>query len=69
MIGDTEADIVAGQTLGIPTIALTCGIRSHYALKKCNPTRIQSDLLSAAHYLLGMTKFPVATSCQKSYEC
>lgn len=69
MIGDTEADIVAGQTLGIPTIALTCGIRSHYALKKCNPTRIQSDLLSAAHYLLGMTHFSFAASSQKSYEC
>lgn len=51
MTGDTEADIIAGQTVGIPTIALTCGIRSKAYLQKFQPTRIHSDLLSAAHYL------------------
>ena len=51
MIGDTEADVVAGQTAGIPTIALTCGIRSKSYLQRFEPTRIHSDLLSAAHYL------------------
>lgn len=55
MVGDTEADILAGQALSIPTIALTCGIRSPSMLKKFQPTYIQSDLLSAAHYLLGIT--------------
>lgn len=51
MTGDTEADILAGQSLDIPTIALTCGIRSHSYLQKFQPTRIHTDLLSAAHYL------------------
>lgn len=52
MVGDTEADVLAGQALNIPTVALTCGIRSKRYLQKFNPTRIHSDLLSAAHYLV-----------------
>ena len=52
MIGDTEADILAGQTVGIPTIALTCGIRSQAYLQRFEPTRIHADLLSASHYLV-----------------
>lgn len=56
MIGDTEADIIAGKALGIPTIALTCGIRSQSYLKQFHPTRIHSDLLSSVHYLLGITQ-------------
>ncbi|MBW4659219.1 MAG: HAD hydrolase-like protein [Drouetiella hepatica Uher 2000/2452] len=52
MIGDTEADILAGQTMGIPTIALTCGIRSQAYLQRFEPTRIHADLLSASHYLV-----------------
>lgn len=56
MIGDTEADIIAGQALSIPTIALTCGIRSRLYLKQFKPTRIHTDLLSAAHYLLETRK-------------
>jgi phosphoglycolate phosphatase len=52
MIGDTEADLIAGQACSIPTIALTCGIRSRLYLKQFHPTRIHSDLLSAAHYLI-----------------
>ncbi len=59
MIGDTEADILAGQALSIPTIALTCGIRSRLYLKQFHPTRIQSDLLSAAYYLLASLKVEV----------
>jgi phosphoglycolate phosphatase len=53
MIGDTEADILAGQALGIPTIAVTCGIRSHYQLQKYQPNFILSDLIIAVHHLLG----------------
>ncbi|NJR65102.1 MAG: HAD family hydrolase [Leptolyngbyaceae cyanobacterium CRU_2_3] len=52
MIGDTEADILAGQAVGIPAIALTCGIRSQAYLQKFQPTRIHTDLLSASHYLV-----------------
>ncbi len=32
MIGDTEADILAGQAMEVSTIALTCGIRSCQSL-------------------------------------
>jgi phosphoglycolate phosphatase len=52
MIGDTEADVIAGQRVGIPTIALTCGIRSSAYLKQFEPTRMHNDLLSAAHFLV-----------------
>jgi len=56
MIGDTEADILAGQALGIPTIAVTCGIRSHYQLQKHQPNFILSNLVIAVHQLLGSGK-------------
>ena len=53
MIGDTEADILAGQALGIPTIAVTCGIRSRHQLQLHQPSFILSDLIIAVHHLLG----------------
>jgi phosphoglycolate phosphatase len=53
MIGDTEADILAAQALGIPTIAVTCGIRSRNQLQKYQPNFILSDLIIAVHHLLG----------------
>lgn len=56
MIGDTEADILAAQALGIPTIAVTCGIRSRYQLQKYQPNFILSDLIIAVHHLLGSTQ-------------
>jgi phosphoglycolate phosphatase-like HAD superfamily hydrolase len=52
MVGDTEADILAGQALNIPTIALTCGIRSQTYLQRFVPTYVHRDLASAAHYLV-----------------
>jgi phosphoglycolate phosphatase len=54
MIGDTEADVLAGQAMGISTIALTCGIRSHQQLTQLQPTLIKTDLLCAAHHLVGV---------------
>ena len=54
MIGDTEADVLAGQAMGISTIALTCGIRSHQKLTQLQPTLIKTDLLCAAHHLVGI---------------
>ena len=54
MIGDTEADVLAGQAMGIPTIGLTCGIRSHQQLSQLQPTAIELNLFSAVHYLLGV---------------
>lgn len=52
MIGDTEADILAGQAHHIPTLAVTCGIRSQAYLERFAPTYIYSDLLAIAHQLL-----------------
>jgi phosphoglycolate phosphatase len=62
MIGDTEADVLAGQAMGISTIALTCGIRSHHQLTQLQPTRIETDLLCAAHHLVGMN-FLLSSPC------
>lgn len=56
MIGDTEADIVAGKALSVPTIALTCGIRSYLYLKQFQPSSTQADLLTATYYLLTKIK-------------
>lgn len=66
MVGDTEADILAGQALGIPTIALTCGIRSRFYLKQFQPTCIATDLLCAAHYLLGVSGLTSSLTIQDS---
>ncbi|MGB3612918.1 MAG: HAD family hydrolase [Elainellaceae cyanobacterium] len=52
MIGDTEADVLAGRRLGISTIALTCGIRSRAYLARFQPTFIQDDMMAAARKLL-----------------
>jgi phosphoglycolate phosphatase len=52
VIGDTEADVWSGRNLDIPTIALTCGIRSHNYLEKQSPTMILDDLLSASNHLV-----------------
>lgn len=56
IVGDTEADVLAGQAAGISTIAVTCGIRSAAYLNRHQPTRIHSDLGSAADYLSGLTQ-------------
>lgn len=52
MVGDTEADIIAAQQADIPVIALTCGIRSHFYLKKFTPDFIYPNLLATTHRLL-----------------
>lgn len=51
MIGDTEADIMAGQALGIDTVALTCGIRSQAYLQSFRPTHLMPNLWAAAQCL------------------
>jgi phosphoglycolate phosphatase len=45
MVGDTEADILAAQRMGIPSIGLTCGIRSQAYLDRLKPTVIHNSLL------------------------
>jgi phosphoglycolate phosphatase len=52
VIGDTEADVLAGQALGLSTVALTCGIRSHAYLQRLEPTTVLPDLPTAVCYLL-----------------
>lgn len=52
MIGDTEADIIAAKKAGIPSIGLTCGLRSRSYLKQFQPTCIAANLLNAAYYVL-----------------
>lgn len=56
MVGDTEADILAGQALKIPTIGLTCGIRSAGYLQQFQPDQIKRDLLSTAHSTIGCSE-------------
>jgi phosphoglycolate phosphatase len=51
MIGDTEADIMAGQALGIDTVAVTCGIRSSSYLQSFRPTQLMPNLWTAAQHL------------------
>ncbi|QQE64676.1 hypothetical protein GFS31_13570 [Leptolyngbya sp. BL0902] len=51
MIGDTEADILAGQALGMDTVAVTCGIRSQSYLQSLRPTHLVPDLWTAAQCL------------------
>ncbi len=52
MVGDTEADILAGKALGLPTLALTCGMRSQAFLQQLEPTAILPDLAQATQYLI-----------------
>ena len=54
IVGDTEADVLAGRAMGISTIALTCGIRSNSQLTQLQPTLIKADLLCAVHHLVGV---------------
>ena len=52
MVGDTEADILAGQSQNIGTVALTCGIRSRAYLSQYQPDHICEDLVSVTHSLV-----------------
>jgi phosphoglycolate phosphatase len=60
MIGDTEADILAGQAVGVPTVALTCGVRSQRYLESYAPTRIHTDLVAATQEILNQHSIQVA---------
>jgi len=51
MVGDTEADILAGQAAGLETVALTCGIRSASYLQRFRPTRTLNNLWAVAQTL------------------
>lgn len=51
IIGDTEADIVAGTHLNILSIALTTGIRDISLLQKLQPTYVANSLTEARQYI------------------
>lgn len=59
MVGDTEADIMAGQATGLPTMGLTCGIRSGGYLKAFRPTLLLPDLWTVAQHLTRTVAVPV----------
>lgn len=46
IIGDTEADVIAGRRLGIRTCAVTCGIRSIQKLEESKPDMIFGNVAS-----------------------
>lgn len=48
MVGDTEADILAGQSMGLSTAALSCGVRSTQYLQRFAPSGIYDCLMTAA---------------------
>lgn len=48
MVGDTEADILAGQSAGLSTAALSCGARSQAYLQRLQPAKIYDCLMTAA---------------------
>jgi phosphoglycolate phosphatase-like HAD superfamily hydrolase len=47
MVGDTEADIVAAQRVGIPAIAVLSGIRDREQLERYQPDYIVENLAAA----------------------
>ncbi|NJL01215.1 MAG: HAD family hydrolase [Spirulinaceae cyanobacterium RM2_2_10] len=48
MVGDTEADLLAAQAHGVPSIAVLSGIRDRAQLAQYDPDFIVSDLSAAA---------------------
>ena len=60
MIGDTEADIIAGQTFNLPTAALSCGVRSQDYLSRLSPSKIYSSLISAARDVINAAALQIA---------
>jgi phosphoglycolate phosphatase-like HAD superfamily hydrolase len=53
MVGDTEADLLAAQSQGLPTIGVLSGIRDRSQLEQHHPTDIAADLAAAAELVLG----------------
>ena len=47
MVGDTEADILAAQRVGIPAIAVLSGIRDREQLERYQPDYIVENLAAA----------------------
>ena len=56
IIGDTEADIGAGQLLGFTTVGICCGIRNKEFLSVMNPTHMLCDIRPLPDLVLGKDK-------------
>ncbi len=52
IVGDTEADIIAGKRFNVKTIAVLSGIRDRARLAVHQPDMILPDLMSAVEYIL-----------------
>ncbi len=52
MIGDTEADILSAQAVGLQSIAVSCGMRSQAYLRRLEPSYIVGNLGFAADVVL-----------------
>lgn len=52
MIGDTEADVLSAKTLGIESIALSCGMRSKAYLQRLEPYVVLDHLEAAAELVI-----------------
>ncbi len=55
MVGDTEADIIAAQTHGIPVVAVLSGIRDRETLARYQPDFIAPDLAAAVDLIRQQT--------------
>ena len=60
MVGDTEADVLAAKEVGLPSAALSCGVRSADYLRSLNPTEVYSELLTAAQAVVGTAEWQAA---------
>ena len=60
MVGDTEADVLAAKEVGLPSAALSCGVRSADYLRSLDPTEVYSELLTAAQAVVGTTGWQTA---------
>ncbi|MGD1864118.1 MAG: HAD family hydrolase [Phormidesmis sp.] len=60
MVGDTEADVLAAQAVGLPSAALACGVRSKDYLQTLEPTQIYDELLTAARAVVTTKQWQVA---------
>lgn len=64
MVGDTEADIIAAQTHGIPVVAVTCGIRDAVTLQKYQPDFLEPDLAGAVRLIQSLVQVAQAPAHQ-----
>ncbi|MEL7052629.1 MAG: HAD hydrolase-like protein, partial [Cyanobacteria bacterium J06588_5] len=60
MVGDTEADVIAAKQMGLPSAALSCGVRSADYLKALKPTSLHDGLLSAAQTVVNNQQLQAA---------